>query len=129
MFDLAAAAAWADQDEGLVGAYQLAIDQFVDDFRAAGPDQRQAMIARPPQVRDGRLEALLAAVANALCHETGTPLPAWMHSVGTKSPRPFFVLKPEGNCSRNFALAQMLQSPPWFFLRNVFVPDNYLSRA
>jgi hypothetical protein len=125
----AATAEQMNQDTTLGGYYQLAINQFVDDFRLAPAGDRPGLVAAPPHVRDGRLAALLAGTVHALCDETRTPYPAWLSEIGTKSPTPFFILKPEGGCSANFAMAQMLRSPPWFFCRNVFVPAQYLHRA
>jgi hypothetical protein len=119
----------AQKDTTLAGAYQWAIDQFLDDFRASSPTARPELIAEAPSIADGRLTALLAAIVDALCEETGTERPAWLSRVGVKSPSPFFVMRPEGNCTMLFAFSQMLRSPPWFFGRDVFVPPNYLIRA
>ena len=129
MNSLRMAAEQAEQDAGLVGAYQLAIDQFLDDFREASNAQRTAMIAATPVVRDGRLAALLAAVVQSLCDESGCDYPDWLSRVGVKSPRPFFVTRPDGHSSAFYAFMDMFDSPPPFFSRNVFVPPNYLSRA
>ncbi len=119
----------AQQDADLDGAYQWAIDQFLDDFRSAAPGQRPDLIHDAPEVADGRLAALLAGIVDALCDETGTQRPEWLSRIGVVSPRPFFVMRPDGNCTADFAFAQMLYSPPWFFSRDVFVPASYLVRA
>ena len=119
----------ASEDAALDGAYQWAIDLFLDDFRAAPSAQRSALIAEAPLVADGRLAALLAGIVDALCDETATARPAWLARIGVKSPRPFFVMRPDGNCTAEFAFAQMLYSPPWFFSRDVFVPSTYMVRA
>jgi hypothetical protein len=119
----------AQQDAALDGAYQWAIDQFIDDFRRSPPERRMDLIGEPPEVADGRLAALLAGIVDALCEETGTRHPEWLSRIGVVSPRPFFVMRPAGNCTAEFAFAQMLYSPPWFFGRDVFVPVNYLVRA
>ncbi len=119
----------AQQDATLAGAYQWAIGQFLDDFRSAAPAQRSELIAEAPAVTDGRLAALPAGIVDALCDETGTKRPEWLSRIGVRSPRPFFVMRPEGDCTVDFAFTQMLYSPPWFFSRDVFVPGNYLVRA
>jgi hypothetical protein len=119
----------AQQDAALDGAYQWAIDQFLDDFRSSPAEKRLELIAEAPETSDGRLAALLAGIVDALCDETGTMRPEWLSRIGVVSPRPFFVMRPDGNCTADFAFSQMLYSPPWFFGRNVFVPSNYMVRA
>ena len=103
--------------------YQLHINDFIDEFRKASTDQRARMVAEGP-AHSGRIEGLVAAVVSALCREVATPAPNWVQHI--HSPEPFFVLP-----ARGFALRVrlMLESPPPFRCRNVFVPENYLARA
>ena len=103
--------------------YQLAINSFADEFRRAPVEIKQQMVSTP--IAQGQwLEALLAAVVSYLCHEAGIPQPSWVEHV--TSPTPYFVLP-----ARSFAMRVrlLLESPPPFRNRRVFVPEDYLSRA
>lgn len=103
--------------------YQRFINAFVDEFRRATNEEKLQLVDDPIP-RPGSLEGLVAAVVSALCREAGIPAPVWVESVG--SPEPFFAFPAEGYALR---VRLMVESPPPFRIRNVFVPENYLSRA
>lgn len=103
--------------------WQRPINAFVDEFRRASEPTRLAMMA-DPIAEQGPLEGLVAAVVSALAREVGMAPAPWVSEIG--SPAPFFALPAQGFAMR---LRLMIEAPPAFRIRNVFVPENYLSRA
>jgi hypothetical protein len=103
--------------------YQRAVNAFIDAFRRGSAEEKLRLVTDPiPQ--PGTIEGLVAAVVSALCRDAGVVAPKWVESIG--SPEPFFALPAEGFALR---VRLMIESPAPFRVRNVFVPENYLSRA
>jgi hypothetical protein len=102
---------------------QRILNQFIDDFRRAEAAERSESVATPIASSDA-LAALVAATVESLCVELGCRPPGWLQ--GITSPEPYFAFG-----ARSFALRVrlMMDSPPAFKLRRVFVPSNFLDRA
>lgn len=103
--------------------YQIRINAFLDEFRAAPTDVRREMIAAAPR-HEGWAAGLVAAIVDVLCREESMELPEWVK--GTSSPHPYFAFSARGYELR---IRLMLESPPAFRSRKVFVPANYMERA
>ncbi len=93
---------------------------FVDDFRYY-KDARA--IAEPFEMPDGKMDALLASTAEALCDELGRTPPAWLSEVPACQ-EPFFVGGLE-----NLKAISIVESPLRFRIRKIFVLENFLSRV
>lgn len=70
------------------------------------------------------LDAFLAATAHELANKQGWPAPMWTFEQARYLHRPFFPIR-----AAAFRAALLLESPPPFRSRNIFVTANALSRA
>ena len=103
------------------------LGDFLDAFyRRPNPD---ALRDEPARLADrsskGALhDAYLAAVAESLAARHGWPVPAWVFGQDRALRRPYFSVP-----AAAFRATLLLESPPAFRARNLFVTANALSRA
>lgn len=94
---------------------------FVDRFRAS---RDPSLIMNPPvEELDLRLRALIASTVEALCQEFMISSPIWCKGIDAPG-RPWFVSGVE-----NLKAVALVESPAYFRARNIFVLENFLSRA
>ena len=93
---------------------------FVDDFRYYRDPQ---VLNDPFTLSDERMDALLAATAEQLCHELKIEVPSWIRAVPAVRD-PWFVSGME-----SLKAISLVESPLPFRLRKVFVMENFLSRV
>lgn len=109
-------------------SFDYCLKNFLDEFRAN--PSAEALSQEPVLLRDKSPEtgaiqdAYLAAVAESLASASRLPTPAWAFAETRKLHRPWFAL--------NYASIRailLVESPPAFRSRNLFVSENALSRA
>lgn len=102
-------------------AWKNELFDFVDEFHAKPAD---GLAEAPPAVRlDPRRMALLASTVEALCAGAGIPAPWWCDGAPGLE-EPWFPADAE-----SLKASALVESPVWFRRRNIFVLDNFLSRA
>jgi len=100
--------------------WKIALMDFVDDFRR---NRDPKAIAEPFELGDEEKDAVLASTIETLCDEMELPIPAWLARVpASRDPR--FLSRAE-----TLKAFSILESPPRFRLRKIFVLDNFLSRV
>ena len=93
---------------------------FVDDFRYY---KEAAAIEKPFEINDEKKDAVLAGTIETLCDELSLSIPGWLENVPACR-EPCFLSRVEA--MKTFSL---VESPPHFRARNVFVGDNFLFRV
>lgn len=109
-------------------SFNLCLANFLDDFYTAPnaarlstePNLLAPILAQPGHVQD----AYLAAVAEHLAYTHGFQIPTWVGKENRKLHRPWFASQLAG-----LRAVLILESPPAFRARNLFVSENALSRA
>src|ERR1051325_9430414 len=108
--------------------FDRCLADFLDEFYAA-PDAK-ALAARPIMLaptfgEPGRVQdAYLAATAEELARSAELPVPAWTADDARKLHRPWFA-----SPLAALRAVLLLESPPAFRARNLFVSENALTRA
>jgi hypothetical protein len=100
--------------------WRIPLMDFVDDFR----HHRDIGALHDPFIaEDPVLDALLASTAESLCREMNLPSPDWIARIPA-SPTAWFV-----SGFDSLRAIALVESPPDFRLRKIFVHENFLSRA
>lgn len=114
-------ARWASMKTSKDGRWKIHFFNFVDAFRR---DRSFTLIKDAPvDELDVKYKALLAATVWALCDEIGVAPPAWA-ILQPPLKEPWFVAGIE-----NLKALSIVESPAFFKQKNVFVLENFLSRA
>lgn len=92
---------------------------FVDDFRF---HKNLSQVSEPFIFDNNKFDALLASTAESLCGEMNLAAPDWTQTV-LPGDKPFFVAGFE-----NLKATAIVESPPSFRIRKIFVTDSFLQR-
>ena len=109
-------------------SFDRCLANFLDEFYAAPVPE--ALAGEPPLLaphfgNQGRIQdAYLAATAEELARRFNIPCPAWTCAEERALHRPWFA-----SPLTALRAVLLLESPPSFRARNLFVSDNALSRA
>lgn len=103
----------------------VCVREFLDDFYAAQPGERQSLIAdRPDLTGDQRFDAYLGALGEHLAVHYGLDVPAWVHE-----PERFLDGFWFPTSARSLHALAIVQSPASFRRRGIFVDDTELQRC
>src|SRR5262249_16805894 len=109
-------------------SFDRCLSNFLDEFYAAPGASAMAdspTLLSPMHGELGRVQdAYLAATAEELARAHGLPVPLWIDDEARKLHRPWFA-----SDLAALRAVLLLESPPAFRSRNLFVSENALSRA
>jgi hypothetical protein len=109
-------------------SFDRCLANFLDEFYSgptAGALRDTPDLLAPKFEDQGRVQdAYLAACAEELARRYELPLPSWTDSPDRKLHRPWFA-----SSLASLRAVLILESPPAFRSRNLFVSENALSRA
>lgn len=101
---------------------------FLDQFYRLGKEERSSSIAEEPTMYSDLSSwyyAYIAAAVHQLCLKYGIDCPAWALDKKYVLKEPKFAMDAKGD----LRLILIAESPYPFKARNLFVPDNVLSRV
>lgn len=102
--------------------WRISLFNFVDRFRFT---KDPAMVKYPPVIDlEPKLQALIASTVCQLCSELKIPIPKWAMNPDLHLKEPWFVAGVE-----NLKAMALIESPMFYRKNNIFVLDNFLSRA
>lgn len=110
------------------GSFERSLANFLDDFYASpsqGALSKEPSLIAPAKGQLGRVQdAYLAAVAEELARRFCLPPPAWAAAEERRMHRPWFASPLD-----SLRAVLLVESPPSFRARNLFVSENALSRV
>ena len=112
----------------LAPTFDQCLANFLDEFYAR--PNVEALLDMPPLLgpvhgETGRVQDVyLAATAEELCSKHAMPLPTWTAAKERRLSRPWFAIP-----WASVRAVLLLESPPGFRSRNLFVSENALSRV
>ncbi len=107
--------------------YGFAVAEFLDEFYAEPLKERLAEEPRSLTAvlkDEGLADANLAAIAEHLSRQYDMKPPAWAFGPGRVLANPWFGMQSHGG-----RMCLLIESPPAFRERNIFVSANCLNRA
>jgi hypothetical protein len=100
------------------------LDEFYDSPNEAALSLAPKLLSRDREELGRVQDAYFAATAEELARRFSLPLPAWTAGEERKLHRPWFA-----SSLASLRAVLLLESPPAFRSRNLFVSENALSRA
>ena len=103
------------------------IPEFLDEFYAEPLAERLTEEPRSLTALlgdEGLADAYLAGIADHLARQYKLRPPAWVSAPGRTLANPWFAMKSHGG-----RMCMLIESPPAFRERNIFISANALSRA
>lgn len=117
------------EGQPLSQVWRFAIVQLLDDYRSIARYQGISSASSlwqvpPPSTGDTRIDAAFAALAEYLARQDGWPVPIWARDTAREAIPWWFVTTLRGMHPR-----AMLESPPSFRRRGVFITSDALERV